>query len=154
MKRLWKWYIPPEDPSKGAFERMKGRYQPRQPRPSKIKPHLHLSSFHHLLRFARCLLRLLIKFPLAVRFVVVWEHLQRRPRCSRSHSGFVLFFFFLSGMRGKEVYKRRWMKGWKESTDVSAGRETSFHGKKKFLYCIKMRNTARGCFGVRADAEA
>lgn len=94
MKRLWKWYIPPEDPSKGAFERMKGRYQPRQPRPSKIKPHLHLSSFHHLLRFARCLLRLLIKFPLAVRFVVVWEHLQRRPRCSRSHSGFVLFFFF------------------------------------------------------------
>lgn len=42
--------------------------------------------------------------------------------------GFV-FLFFLSGMGGKEVYKRRKLKGWKERMDVSAGRKTLFYGE-------------------------
>lgn len=73
---------------------MEGRRRARQPSLSTIKAHLHLSPFHHLLRFARRPLCLLIKFPLAVlasctpaceialRFAVMWEHLQGGPRCS------------------------------------------------------------------------
>lgn len=45
-----------------------------------------------------------------------------------------VFIFFLSRMGGKEVYKRCRLKGWKERTDASAGKKTSFPEKVLVLY--------------------
>lgn len=160
------WFFPPEDSSKGTLDWMKGRYLSHQPSLSKIKPNLHLSFFHHLLRFARCPRRLLIKFSLAVvascapawkialRFEVTWEHFLRGPRCTRHQSDSVVLFFVFSFWNGRKGSVQ------KKKIEGVEGKDGCFGWKKntflwrKFLYCIKMRNTAQGCFRVRADAKA
>lgn len=61
----------------------------------------------------------------------MWEHLQGGRWCTQCESAsvFLAFFFSLKWGGGKEVYKRRRLKGEKERRDALAGRKTSFHGE-------------------------
>lgn len=67
---------------------------------------------------------------------MLWKHFEEGVKLHASSEllcGSVFFFFFY-GMGGKKVYKIRRLKGWKERTDVSAGRKHLFMEKILILY--------------------